>query len=219
MSDKLPSPRSVRDEMERIYTEMSLADIPWNIESPPGQLVDLVASGQVQPCRTIDVGCGAGNQAIYLASRGFDVTGVDVAAAAIALARDNARSKGVKCEFVVADLLDGPGDFTETFEFAHEWSVLHHIYPETRARHVDTVRRMLTHGGKYFSACFSDKDPSFNGDGNIRRTPIGTVLYFSSVAELRELFEPHFHVLTMETAEVEGKTGPHLMNVALMKAR
>ena len=80
MVEEIPLPDSVRDEMERIYTEMSPADIPWNIESPPGQLVDLVASGQVQPCRTIDVGCGAGNQAIYLASRGYAVTGVDVSA-------------------------------------------------------------------------------------------------------------------------------------------
>jgi SAM-dependent methyltransferase len=205
--------------MERIYTEMSPADIPWNIESPPGQLVDLVESGQVRPCRTIDVGCGAGNQAIYLASQGFDVMGVDVSSAAIALARDNARRKGVSCEFVVADLLDGPGDFTGTFEFAHEWSVLHHIYPESRPRHVETVRRLLTPGGKYFTACFSDKDPSFDGTGKIRRTPIGTVLCFSSEAELRELFEPHYHVLTMETTEVEGKTGPHLMNVALLEAK
>lgn len=205
--------------MERIYTEMSPADIPWNIESPPGQLVDLVASGQVQPCRAIDVGCGAGNYAIYLASQGFDVTGVDVSSAAVALARDNARRKGVKCEFLVVDILDGMRDLTETFEFAHEWSVLHHIYPESRKQHVETVHRVLIPGGKYFSVCFSDKDAGFGGGGKIRRTPIGTVLCFSSEKELRELFEPCFRVLTMETAEVEGKMGPNLMNVVLMEKR
>jgi SAM-dependent methyltransferase len=203
--------------MERIYTEMSPADIPWNIESPPGQLVDLVASGQVQPCRTIDLGCGAGNHAIYLASRGFDVTGVDVSAAAIALARDNARRKGVKCEFLVADILEGLADFTKAFEFAHEWSVLHHIYPESRARHVETVHRVLAPGGKYLSVCFSDKDAAFGGTGKMRRTPIGTVLCFSSEEELRKLFEPYFRVLMMRTTEVEGKAGPNLMNVALME--
>ena len=64
MPEDLPSPDLIRNEMERIYTEMSPADIPWNIESPPRQLVDLVESGQVALCKTIDVGCGAGNHAI-----------------------------------------------------------------------------------------------------------------------------------------------------------
>ena len=96
---------------------------------------------------------------------------------------------------------------------------LHHIYPESRKRHVETVHRVLIPGGKYFSVCFSDKDAAFGGTGKIRRTPIGTVLCFSSEEELRELFEPHFRVLMMKTAEVEGKEEPHLMNVALMEKR
>jgi SAM-dependent methyltransferase len=219
MSEPVPIPDSIRDEMERIYTEMSPADIPWNMEDPPRQLVDLVESRQVAPCRTIDVGCGAGNYAIYLAIRGFDVTGVDISPSAIALARTNAEKKGVNCRFLVADILDGLSDFTTTFEFAHEWSVLHHIYPESRKRHVQTVHRVLIPGGRYFSVCFSDKDPAFGGTGKIRRTPIGTVLCFTSEEKLRELFEPYFHVLMIKTAEVEGKMGPNLMNVVLMEKR
>ena len=147
------------------------------------------------------------------------MTGIDVSSAAIALARDNAKRKGVKCAFLVADILEGLSDFADTFEFAHEWSVLHHIYPESRERHVATVHRILVPGGKYFSVCFSDKDASFGGAGKIRRTPIDTVLCFSSEEELRDLFAPHFRVLTMKTEEVEGKMGPNLMNVALMEKK
>jgi len=121
MSDNVPSPNSVRDEMERIYSEMLPADIPWNIDSPPRELVDLVESGQVKPCKTIDVGCGAGNYAIYLASKGFDVTGVDISPSAIALARENTAKRGVACNFLVADILDGLSDFAESFDFAYEW--------------------------------------------------------------------------------------------------
>ena len=219
MSDHVPSPDSIRDEMERIYSEMSPADIPWNMEDPPRQLVDPVESGQVQPCKAVDLGCGAGNYAIYLASQGFDVTGVDISPSAVALACENGKKKGVECNFLVADILDGLTDFTEAFEFAHEWSVLHHIYPESRRRHVETVHRVLIPGGKYFSVCFSDQDPAFGGTGKIRRTPIGTVLCFSSEEELRELFEPFFRVLMLKMAEVEGKAGPNSMNVALMEKK
>lgn len=86
-------------EMERIYANKPLEEIPWNIETPPDALVDLVESGKVKPCKTIDLGCGAGNYAIYLASIGFEVTGIDISPSAIKIAKENAMKKGVKCIF------------------------------------------------------------------------------------------------------------------------
>ena len=111
MTKDIPLPNSIRDEMERIYAEMSPAEIPWNMEDPPRELVDLVESGQVTPCKTIDIGCGAGNYAVYLASRGFDVTGVDISSSAIALARESAKNRDVKCNFLIADVLEGLEEF------------------------------------------------------------------------------------------------------------
>ena len=64
-------------DMDRIYKNMPLEKIPWNSETPPEALVELVESGKVKPCRAIDLGCGAGNYAVYLAGRGFEVTGID----------------------------------------------------------------------------------------------------------------------------------------------
>ena len=77
---------SIRDQMEQIYRQMQPADIPWNNETPPKVLVELIEAGQVQPCKAIDLGCGTGHCAIYLAGLGFDVTGVDISPTAIALA-------------------------------------------------------------------------------------------------------------------------------------
>ena len=59
------------------------------------------------------MGCGTGNYAIYLASKEFDVTGVDISPTAIKIAKENAKKKGVKCNFFVADLL---GDLDEIVE-------------------------------------------------------------------------------------------------------
>jgi len=50
-------------EMDSIYKSIPLEEIPWNIETPPDALVELVDSGKVTPCKTIDLGCGAGNYA------------------------------------------------------------------------------------------------------------------------------------------------------------
>ncbi len=143
----------------------------------------MVESGQVQPCKTIDMGCGAGNYAIYLASVGFDVTGVDISPSAIALAEANAKQKGVTCRFVAADVLGGLAEITETFDFAYDWSLLHHVFPNDRKQYVETVHRLLVPGGKYLSVCFSEKDTGFGGTGRFRMTSIGTELYFSSEDE------------------------------------
>lgn len=64
--------------IDKIYRDTPLERIPWNIETPPTALVELVDGGTVTPCKTIDLGCSAGNHALYLASRGFNVTGVDI---------------------------------------------------------------------------------------------------------------------------------------------
>ena len=96
-------------------------EIPWNIETPPDVLVQLVESGEVKPCKTIDFGCGAGNYAIYLAGKGFDATGVDFSPTAIQMANENAQKKGVSCHFLVADVVGDLNEVTETFYFAYDW--------------------------------------------------------------------------------------------------
>ena len=209
----------IRDEMDRIYNSMPLEKIPWNIETPPDALVELVDGGEVKPCRTIDLGCGAGNYAIYLVSKGFDVTGIDISPAAIEIARENAKKKGVKPNFLVADVLGDLDEVKETFDFAYDWELLHHIFPEKRKKYIGNVHKILSPGGKYLSVCFSEKDPQFGGSGKCRETPLGTVLYFSSDDELRDLFEPYFKIRELKVIEVSGKFASHLANYAFMERR
>ncbi len=151
----------IQDEMDKIYKNIPLREIPWNVETPPDALVELVDSGKVKPCKTIDLGCGAGNYAIYLASRGFDVTGIDISPTAVKIAKENAKKKRVKVNFIVADVLGDMKEVTGTFDFAYDWEMLHHIFPDKREKYVKNVHRILNLGGKYLSVCFSEKDPEF----------------------------------------------------------
>ncbi len=210
-----------RDEVDidRIYRELPLEKIPWNMEEPPAALVALVEKGAVQPCGTIDLGCGAGNQAVYLAGMGFRVTGVDSSAEAIRLAREKAAKTGVSCRFVVADVLGDLREIGETFDFAYDWELLHHICPEQRESYVASVHRLLNRGGKYLSVCFSERDPEFGGVGKYRKTSLGTVLYFSSEDELRRLFERYFSIIELETMEIVGKFASHKAIYAFMERK
>jgi cyclopropane fatty-acyl-phospholipid synthase-like methyltransferase len=206
-------------DIDKIYRDMPLEQIPWNVETPPEALVELVRSGRIKPCKTVDLGCGAGNQAVYLAGMGFGVTGVDSSAEAIRLAGENAAKKRVSCRFIVADVLGDLREISETFDFAYDWELLHHIYPERRETYAANVYRILNPGGKYLSVCFSEKDTEFGGVGKYRKTFLGTVLYFSSEVELHRLFESYFKIIELKTMEIAGKAASHRINYVFMERK
>ncbi|WP_455383328.1 class I SAM-dependent methyltransferase, partial [Salinispira pacifica] len=47
----------------------------------------------VEPCRAIDLGCGSGKSALWLAAQGFDVLGIDLSPAAIEIAERSSRDR------------------------------------------------------------------------------------------------------------------------------
>ena len=62
-------------------------ETPWDTGNPDPELVRLVESGRVPRGRALDVGCGTGTNARYLASKGCEVVGVDVSRVAIEQAK------------------------------------------------------------------------------------------------------------------------------------
>ncbi|MFC1500818.1 class I SAM-dependent methyltransferase [Candidatus Zixiibacteriota bacterium] len=210
---------TLKDQMNTLYRDLPLNAIPWNLEHPPRILTGLVDSGWVKPCTAVDLGCGAGNYVVWLASHGFQMTGLDLSDAALELARDLATEKGVDCRFECRDMTRKVEGSDNLFEFAYDWDVLHHIFPEHRATYVENVHYLLKPGGKYLSVCFHDSDPAFGGKGKYRDTPMGTTLYFSSEEELLTLFGPLFQIEKLTIVEIEGKREPHKAVKALMTRR
>jgi SAM-dependent methyltransferase len=175
----------------------------------------------LEPCDAADLGCGAGNYAVWLASRGFRVTGIDVSAVAVDMAVRLAESQGASCRFLEGDLTaEVPDDLAGAFDFAYDWEVLHHVLPADRARYAANVHRLLRPGGRYLSVCFSEADAAaFGAEGRWCRTPIGTLLYLSSEHEIAALFDPLFHLDELRTVEIPGRHGTHLAIKALMTRR
>ena len=72
---------------------------------PPDDLVALVEGPSALPAgRALDLGCGTGTDAIYLATHGWDVTGVDAVPKALATARRDASAAGVAPRLVQGDV-------------------------------------------------------------------------------------------------------------------
>jgi SAM-dependent methyltransferase len=120
---------------------------------PRAELVDLVESGRIQPCRAIDLGCGTGANAIYLAQRGFDATGVDFASAAITKARSRAAAAGASASFVV-DNLTRMRCVSGTFDLLVDYGTLDDLTPDDRDRYRKTLLALSQVGSRYLLWCF-----------------------------------------------------------------
>ena len=203
--------------MNSIYSTMPLDTIPWNIQTPPLILTNLVENEIIKPCSIVDLGCGAGNYILYFAKNGFKATGIDISVAAIQIAQKSALEKDINCTFIVANIMDF--EVSTPFDFAYDWELLHHIFPEDRPQYIRKVAHLLKPGGHYLSVCFSKESPHFGGKGKFRKTPIGTELYFSSETELVKLFESAFNIEKLVTTDIEGKFGKNRAIYAFMNKK
>lgn len=120
---------------------------PW-VGAARQDLVALVNNGTLSPCRAIDLGCGEGDNAVFLARHGFDVTAVDFAPAAIDKARAKARAAGVRVGFLVDDLTElrhvrGP------FELLVDYGTFDDLSEKQRASYLRNVVPLAGPGSKF----------------------------------------------------------------------
>jgi SAM-dependent methyltransferase len=107
----------------------------------------VIEEGTIHPCRVVELGCGTGTDAIYLASRGFDVTAIDIAPTALSQAQEKARRAGVNVQWLLADVLAPPD--LKTFDFIYDRGCYHAVRLDNLAAYLETVRR-FSHPGTRF---------------------------------------------------------------------
>jgi len=207
-----------KEALEKVYQKPGVI---WTREEPPKELVNLIKNGKIKPCKVIDIGCGEGFNSIFLSSRGFDVTGIDLSERAIKYAKENARNKKVSARFIAMDVND-LGKLKEKFDFVLEWALMHHIAPQIRQRYVKDLSRLLNNGGKYLSFCFNEQSYRFGRPGERERksgeNAPGLNLYFSSDNELKELFEQYFKIIEAKLITTIDKLGrKHIGNYFFME--
>jgi len=213
--------KSDKEIFEQIYEEKAV----WTETEPPLELLNLINSGKIAPCRVLDAGCGAGFYSIYMAKKGFDVTGIDISENAIRTAKENAIKHKVKIEFIPMDISD-LDKLKVKFDFIFEWALLHHIAPEIRKKYIIKLKSILNSGGKYLSVCFNNQNSDFGLKGKKLRTvpeggrmPAGTRLYYSSFTEINNLLKPHFKTIEARLIKMTAGNKVHIGNYYLSEKR
>lgn len=125
---------------------------PYDI-GPRKELVELVKSGRLQPCKAIDLGSGTASNCIFLVQHGFEVTGVDFASAAIELGRRRAAEAGVMVNFVEDDLTD-LRYITGAFDLLVDYGTLDDLSPRDRELYMQNVLPLTHKGSQFLLYCF-----------------------------------------------------------------
>lgn len=126
--------------------------LQWESPHPVRALVELFDRPGFRPQRVLELGCGDGVNAIFMASRGCHVTAVDISPTALAMAREKQRAAGVDIQFVEGDV------FTldlsrESYDFVFDRGMFHHVQVFHFEDYKNLVADRLAPGGQFHLIC------------------------------------------------------------------
>src|SRR5262249_46151992 len=140
---------------EAIYSSRArelLGCLPWESDRPVGALVELFDQRGLRSGRVLELGCGDGVNAVFMATRGCEVTAVDVSRTALELAREKQRAADVNIELVESDILDLDPEL-RGFDLVFDRGLLHHLQVFQFEDYKQLVAERLAPGGLFHLIC------------------------------------------------------------------
>ncbi len=171
----------------------SFISIPWDV-GPREELVALVESGRVKPCRAIDLGSGTASNVVFLAQHGFEVTGVDYIHAAIEMGQERAQQAGVDVTFIQDDLTNLQ-NINGTYDLLVDYGTLDDLKLPQRDLYIKNVLP-LTHPDSLFLLYCFEWVPGLLGTLFYKRGGIAM-----EQGEIERLFGKHFSIEVFSTME------------------
>jgi ubiquinone/menaquinone biosynthesis C-methylase UbiE len=174
-----------RTTFESLYA----SGAPWDVGKTQQAFVDV--ADQIRGS-VLDAGCGTGDMAIFLASRGNRVTGMDYLEEPIRRAKQKAAEQGRSVTFLVKDAMTLK-DWSERFDNVVDSGLFHCFTDEDRKTYVTGLANVLKPGGRVFLMCFSDAEPGTDGPRRV------------SERELRDAFAQGWDIESLKPSRFETR--------------
>lgn len=194
---------------ERFRQRYASGDTPWDIGKPDVNLIQTVTTLPLTPCKALDIGCGSGDNSVWLAQQNFQVTGVDVSEIAMGKAQEKACQAKVTGTFLVMNFLTG-NLAGGPFGFAFDRGFFHAFHSdEERRKCAEKVAAHLEEKGLWLTLVGSADDPR-PGPGPPRRT----------ARDIVQAVEPFFEILSLVSGHFgSARPDPPRAWVCLMRKR
>lgn len=171
---------------------------PWDIGRPQGEVVRLEEEGRIEGS-VLDLGCGSGENALFLSERGHPVVGIDGAPTALARARAKATERRLGAIFHLGDALDLDPRLGSFRSFL-DCGLFHTLENAQRPVYAESVARLAHHGARLFVLAFSDAEPPGWGPRRIHRD------------EFAPAFAPYWKVHEVKAARFDTVEGPRMVH-------
>jgi len=182
---------------------------PWDIGKADDNLVHAVTTLPIPPCKALDIGCGTGDNAIWLSHEKFDVVGVDASEIAIEKAKGKAAKANVTATFAVLDILKSHVEGAP-FGFAFDRGCFHTLDSATeRKTFAKQVSRHLEEKGLWLTL-IGNADEKRVGPGPPQR----------SARDVVNAVEPYFEILSLASGHFgSNRPDPPRAWICLMRKR
>src|SRR5262245_60751073 len=176
-------------EEERWEKHYQEGHTPWDTGQPSSELMRVVATEGIQPGTCIELGCGTGVNAVWLAQQGFDVTAIDFSTLALDRARKHAADAGVAVRFLEGDVLDPPAAIGGPYDFVFDRGCYHVVRRIDVSRYLRTLQQITRPGSRGLILTGNAREPHDPGPPLVSeeeiRTEIGGAFEIVDLREFR----------------------------------
>ena len=168
-------------------------DTPWDVGRADFNLIDVVTQKPIPSCKVLEIGCGTGDNAIWLARNGFEVMGTDTSEIALAKTKEKASKANVQCDFRHVDFLKSTIEGAP-FGFVFDRGCFHSFSSEDdRRRFAQNVAAHLKEAGLWLTLV-GNADERRQGPGPPQRT----------AGEIVLAVEPYFEILSLQSTTFDS---------------
>jgi SAM-dependent methyltransferase len=178
----------------QLFEQMYQGQAPWDTGRPQPAIVGLAEAGQIRGT-VLDVGCGTGENLLYLAGRGHEAWGIDFVPVAIERAKAKAAGRKINAHFIVGNALE-LNKLERQFDTVIDCGLFHTFADEERPVFVRSLAEALRPGGLLHILCFSDEEPGTDGPRRV------------SQQEIRDAFQDGWKVHRIEPTQFDSIPRP-----------